>query len=166
MIVAGVKTIENRTRPTRYRGRLLIHASRTIDSNGMALVAEAAADVGEMMIDEWPTGAIIGCVTVADCVTASEDEFFEGPYGYVLADAVTFERPLPARGQLGIYDTPSITAAMAAAMLGKSPTTIRAQLAALGIGQKWGRDYLISGADLTRLEAVPGPGRPKIGKIP
>lgn len=162
LIVAGVKTIENRTRGTHYRGRVLIQAGQTIDDDGLAMVNGAIAEVGPVPgRDEWPTGAIIGSVTIVDCVTASEDEFFEGPFGYVLADAVEFEKPIPARGQLGLYNTPLITVAMAAAILGKSETTIRAQLAARSLGQKWGRDYMLSDSDMAALEAVPPPGRPK-----
>lgn len=160
LIVAGVKTIENRSRPTRYRGRVLIHAGRTIDHDGMATVNEAMAEVGSVpSVDEWPTGAIIGCATIVDCVTESVDEFFEGPFGYVLADAVEFDRPIPARGQLGLYETPHITVDMAAAILGKKPVSVRAMLARWGI-PKPGRDYWIDNQLLARLEAVPPPGRP------
>lgn len=160
LIAAGVKTVENRSRPTRYRGRVLIHAGRAIDRDGMELVAEVARDAGEAVPDGWPAGAIIGCVTLVDCVTASEDEFFEGPYGYILEDAVTFDNPIPARGQLGLYDTPLLPVAAVAAILGKSPTTIRAHLLRLGLGQKIGRDYMIDDHDLARLIEVPPPGRP------
>lgn len=165
LIVAGIKRVENRSRPTRYRGRVLIHAGLRADGDALAVVDDLIAQAGVAAL-EWPTGAIVGCARIVDCVTESEDDFFEGPYGYVLENAVTFDSPIRARGQLGLYDTNLLPVAAVAAILGKSPTTIRAQLAALGIGQKIGRDYLINDADLTRLEAVPGPGRPKIGKIP
>lgn len=167
LIVSGEKTIENRSRPTRYRGRVLIQAGRAIDPDGMALVNEVLAEVGPVPnAAEWPTGAIIGCVTIVDCVTESGDEYFEGPFGYVLADPVEFDKPIPARGQLGLYNTPSLTVAMAAAMLGKSETTIRAQLLSRGIGRKLGRDYMITDSDFILLEAVPKPGRPTTRNIP
>jgi len=158
-VALGEKTIENRTRPTRYRGRLLIHASKATDSETLETVeqlrrAENAPEI------EWTTGAIIGCVTLVDCVTESDSEWFTGPHGYVLEDAILFDRPVPARGQLGIYETPFITVEMAAAILGKKPVTVRAGLQRLGIGRKMGRDYLIDDNDLAQLESVPAPGRP------
>lgn len=160
LIVAGVKAIENRSRPTRYRGRVLIHAGQTIDRDGMAVVNEAMSEVGSIpSVGDWPTGAIIGCATIVDCVTESEDEFFEGPFGYVLAGAVEFDRAIPARGQLGLYETPHITVEMAAAILRKRPVSIRAMLARWGV-PKAGRDYWIDDGLLTRLEAVPPAGRP------
>lgn len=162
LVVAGIKTVENRSRPTRYRGRVLIHAARTIDTDGLAIVNEVMADYGgPIPRGEWPASALIGSVTIIDCVTASEDEFFTGPFGYILTDALEFPTPVPARGQLGLYDTPYITVALAAQILGKSETTIRAQLRQKGIGQKVGRDYMISDSDFTALESVPPPGRPK-----
>jgi len=159
LIAAGVKRVENRSRPTRHRGRVLIHAGLRVDDDALAVVDGLIAEAG-MAALEWPTGAIVGCARIVDCVTESEDEFFEGPYGYVLEDAVTFGTPIPAHGQLGLYDTPLLPVAAVAAILGKSPTTIRAQLQRLGLGQKMGRDYTVTDYDLSRLEAVPPPGRP------
>jgi len=159
LIAAGVKTVENRSRPTRYRGRVLIHAGQRVDGEALAVVDDLLREAGIDPTD-WPHGALVGCATLVDCVTESEDEFFEGPYGYILEDAVTFDNPIPARGQLGLYDTPLLPVAAVAAILGKSPTTVRAHLLRLGLGQKIGRDYMIDDHDLARLIEVPPPGRP------
>lgn len=158
MIVVGEKTIENRSRLTRYRGRVLIHASKAHDKEAMDEIRRLQDEAGEHY--DWPVGAIIGCVNIVDCVTESENEWFDGPFGYVLEDAIMFDEPIPARGQLGIYDTPFIPTGVAAAILNKTPAAIRANLRQMGIGIKFGRDYMIDDETMRRLEDVPAPGRP------
>ena len=76
LIVYGGKDIENRSWRTPYRGPLLIHAGKRIDQDA------------------------------CDCVTTSDSRWFEGPYGWVLANA----RPLPfeaCNGKLGLFEHPA-----------------------------------------------------------
>jgi len=56
-------------------------------------------------------------VTLADVVTASSSEWFNGPYGWVLAEPHYFEEPVPYRGRLGLFEVPDemVTAAIASA---------------------------------------------------
>jgi hypothetical protein len=103
LIVQGIKEIENRTWPTAYRGRLLIHASKTVDVENMDRIRQACEAEGIEMPAELPTGGIVGEVRVIDCVTESDSEWFDGPYGFVLRQA----RPLrfrPCRGRPGLFD--------------------------------------------------------------
>jgi len=56
--------------------------------------------------DEYPQGAIIGRARLADVVTSSDDLWFRGPYGLVLAEAVSLA-PIPYKGQLKIFRVPT-----------------------------------------------------------
>jgi hypothetical protein len=103
LIVAGVKDIENRSWPTKYRGNILIHASKKVDKNGFKMMKEMGIpeSIVRNMINY--SGGIIGEAEIVDCVKKSKSEWFEGPYGFVLKNA----RPLwfkPCKGKLGIFD--------------------------------------------------------------
>ena len=90
------KDVENRTWPTRYRGPVLIHASKGIDAEDRETVREF----------EMPRGGIVGIMTITGCVTDLDSEWFFGPYGFLIRDA----RPLPfvpCRGMLGFFDVPA-----------------------------------------------------------
>lgn len=158
LVATGAKDMENRGRRTGYRGRVLIHASKTVDGDTMALLSDMLLDSPHSWIFE-ARGAIIGVATIVDCVTESESDWFEGPYGYLMADAIPFTAAIPARGQLGLFDVP-VTTQIAAKLFGKQPDTIRAAARRLNIGQRIGRDYIFSDHDLHLIESSPGPGRP------
>ena len=49
-------------------------------------------------------GAILGEVTITGCVTQSGSPWFEGPYGFTLANPVAYDQPIPAKGRLGFYE--------------------------------------------------------------
>lgn len=103
LIVQGYKDIENRSWPTDFRGRFLVHASKTIDSNGLAIVREAFEAEGIEIPESFQTGGIVGEAHVIDCVDGSHSPWFEGPFGFVLRQP----RPLPfrpLRGQLGFFE--------------------------------------------------------------
>ena len=103
-----VKRIENRDWATRYRGPLLIHASKSFEADafpawkrrlpGLALCASVNRR-------DYPAGAIIGIADLVGCVDESDDPWFCGTYGFVLANARPIE-PIPYRGSLGLFDVP------------------------------------------------------------
>lgn len=104
-IVAGHKDIENRTWPTSYRGPVLIHAGKTdsfdLSDDDLAGAFEGMNDV--TLPEHMDRGGIIGIAEIVDCVDCHESPWFDGPYGFVLANA----RPLPftpLRGQLGLFE--------------------------------------------------------------
>lgn len=99
LIVAGGKDIENRTWATKYRGRLLIHAAKGDDKWAMKWLAA----MGMVNPPQLVRGAIIGSVDLLDCVTYHESNWFDGPYGWVLANAKT-QPPVYMRGQLGLWN--------------------------------------------------------------
>jgi hypothetical protein len=108
LIISGQKTIENRRWTTPYRGPLLIHASQQVDTGSLVIYAEKLPSVdldGKGSQPLIPTRGIIGMVMLVDVVTESDDPWFEGPYGWVLADPT----PLPfveMRGALGLFEVP------------------------------------------------------------
>lgn len=105
-----IKDVENRTRRTKVRGRVLIHASKTMTR------AEYTAGLDTAMVacrsalslpafEDLPRGGIVGSAEIVDCVEYSRSPWFYGPWGYVLRDA----RPLPfipCLGQLGFFEVP------------------------------------------------------------
>jgi len=101
LIVAGIKDIENRSWPTKYRGRILIHAAKKVDTEAMKKF-----DMLQYMTDaiNHYRGGIIGEVEIVDCVEESNSPWFEnGCYGFVLKNAKKREF-IPLRGKLGIFD--------------------------------------------------------------
>lgn len=105
LVVAGKKDIENRNWPTRFRGRILIHASRTVDRDA---VRRHRALLGARTESDYRpvTGAIIGMVRITDCVRSHRSRWFWGRFGFVLEGAIRFRAAVPYRGWLGIFDVP------------------------------------------------------------
>lgn len=88
------KNVENRSRGTSIRGTIAIYASKTKRKAQFK-------DQNEPIITEndCAFGAIIGLVDVIDCITGFQvtDEtrmWFNGPFGYVLANPRALETPI------------------------------------------------------------------------
>jgi hypothetical protein len=123
LILKGGKDIENRDWPTKYRGRILIHAAkgmtraehedaihfavqaiqadpRNKDANRRTTLRDLGFD-----FDALPRGGIVGSVEITACVADSASPWFVGKYGFMLRDP----KPLPFtpwKGQLGFFDVP------------------------------------------------------------
>jgi hypothetical protein len=99
-IVEGLKSVENRTWPTAYRGLLLIHAGLREDPLGW----RALDRMGIKFPDEVETGGIIGAVDLTDCVQGYSSPWaIDGCWNWLLDDS----RSLPfraMRGQLGLFN--------------------------------------------------------------
>jgi len=109
LIARGIKNIENRGWEGRYRGRLLIHASKTWDKSGYIILQNHLLDREKESLpekDEWVFGAIIGVVTMVDCVDHYPSKWFFGPWGFVFEAPEFWEDPEPYKGQLGIFNVP------------------------------------------------------------
>jgi hypothetical protein len=118
LIANGHQDIENRDWHTRYRGFLLIHASKTYDfqsfqDDGKTLYlpywTQRASEVVEVMpklVKDYEIGGIVGYATLKDVVTSSGSPWFRGKYGFVLTQRhpVPF---IPLRGQLYLFDVPA-----------------------------------------------------------
>jgi hypothetical protein len=100
LIFQGRKDIENRNWYTYIRGRVLIHAGKTIDRGGYEFMAEHGIVLAGPPL---PTGAIIGSVEIADVVTKSDSIWFCGKYGFVLQNPIPCS-PIAIRGALGFWD--------------------------------------------------------------
>ena len=106
LIAHGYKDIENRDwKPTnpglRYRGPVLLHASKQIDPDFEDAQDWPWPDIERP--DDFEFGGIVGEAEIVDCVTASKSPWFFGPYGFVIRNA----RPLPfrpCRGMLGFFE--------------------------------------------------------------
>lgn len=61
---------------------------------------------------------------------------------------------------------PLYTAAQAAALLERSPITVRQLARTHHIGRKLGRDWVFTEADIARLRTLPGPGKPRKAATP
>jgi hypothetical protein len=112
MILNAGKDIENRTWPTRLRGRILIHAAKGCTKGEFEDACDFAADYCEFearlpeSLADVQRGGIVGSVEIVDCVSRSSSPWFVGDFGFVLRDP----RPLPFtpwKGQLGFFDVPT-----------------------------------------------------------
>ncbi|ODT01562.1 MAG: hypothetical protein ABS52_16595 [Gemmatimonadetes bacterium SCN 70-22] len=104
LIVNGHKDIENRDWWTKRRGeRVLIHAGRKFDDEGLAWVRQQFPHIA--LPPTFESGGIVGEVTVTGCVTQSASPWFVGRYGFTLANATPVPF-YPVRGQLGFFDVP------------------------------------------------------------
>ena len=104
LIVNGYKDIENRSRRTHFRGRIYVHTGKNIASlDDFPEQWEYIRQSGIVIPPNLPTGAIVGEVTIADCVEFSKSPWFSGRYGYTLEAPAAYETPVPCRGQLGFF---------------------------------------------------------------
>lgn len=113
LIAHGIKTVENRTWKTEFRGRFFIHASEKFDMTGKnyaefkrELEQGAREDGIDLTLPVSPSdfekGGIVGAVDLVDCVTECEDEYdclwhVPGNYAFLLDNA----EPLPFRPMKG-----------------------------------------------------------------
>ncbi len=107
LLKSGVppKSIENRNWTTRYRGQMLIHASQRFDLEALDYWTDqfpALAHCLPTQKAEYDRGGFVGVADLVDVIAESDDAWFCGKYGLVLANA----RPLPFipyRGQLSLF---------------------------------------------------------------
>lgn len=111
LIVNGYKDIENRDWRTPFRGRFLVHASKTITRRQYV---EACAQVNDLLpftkdhswaaFEDLQLGGIVGHATLVDCVQDHPSPWkHAGSWGFVLANRA----PLPFtpyRGRLGFFN--------------------------------------------------------------
>jgi len=95
-----LKDIENRTWRTNYTGPLYVHASKTIDVEGIEWVRGMYPQI--QLPATYDVGGVIGRVRLVDCVDDFFSAWFFGPYGFVLDEP----EPLPlqaCRGMPGLF---------------------------------------------------------------
>lgn len=125
LICSNIKNVENRSWPTKVRGRIYVHAGKTMDVN--VPVWRRGGGVGST--EEWivgrltprqrdayhsaqrARGAIIGEVDIVGCRFRAGDEVDQGysiwhahgSYGFYLEDPVLYDEPIPCKGALGFF---------------------------------------------------------------
>ena len=105
-IVHGGKDVENRSRATRHRGPLLIHAGQALEHDAYGVVARLATRLPPAP-DQLERGAIIGVVDVVGCVEDSDSPWAdEGLWHWLLANPRAIDPPVPAVGKLGLWKPP------------------------------------------------------------
>jgi hypothetical protein len=113
MILHGGKDVENRDWPTKVRGRVLIHAAKTMTADewydawhfSHGTCARAKANLAGLTRENIQRGGIVGSVEIYACVTEFRSHWFMGKYGFLLSNP----RPLPFapwRGMPGFFDVP------------------------------------------------------------
>lgn len=110
LCAVGLKDIENRpwALPANFElpQRVYIHAAKSFDYGAAQIIVEILTpEQKERFFNASHTpGAIIGEATITDCVDRSDSPWFFGPHGFVLQDAVLYDKPIPYRGQLGFFE--------------------------------------------------------------
>ena len=101
-IIEGGKDVENRVWKTNYRGRLYIAARKTIDNGSFGYISELIGDIPRPK--SLVTGAIIGHVTLLDCIRDSISDWAQpNQWNWVLSSPKSIT-PIPIKGQLGIFN--------------------------------------------------------------
>ena len=116
LICVGCKTIENRTWARKYRGPVLIHASKTpaswddCDDWMMDTINEFLKEHNMKLpkISELPKSAIIGCATLygIDSKETLNDPFaFDYQYHWQFKHAKLFDKPIKnVKGKVFLWD--------------------------------------------------------------
>jgi hypothetical protein len=101
------KRYENRDWFTSYRGPILLHASKTFDKKALKYWSEEFEGLEGLVPtrEEYHSGAIVGIADLVDIVQESDDPWFQGTYGWKLANARPI-KPIPYRGDRGLFDVP------------------------------------------------------------
>lgn len=105
LIVNGFKDIENRSWPTKLRGRIKVHAGKTFDKEGYDWVKDNFPRIIFPPIDDFKfiMGGIVGEIDIVDCVIESDSPWFFGDYGFVLSNP-RWLPVVPLRGQLSFFE--------------------------------------------------------------
>jgi hypothetical protein len=113
LIMRGLKDVENRTRQTKYRGPLAIHAAQkpsiawTKRSEvGLSHLSQQDYDVAWLVREEnWDAGCVLGVVDLIDCVRDSDSQWaFPDHWHLILANPRRVTIPIPATGRLGLWE--------------------------------------------------------------
>lgn len=102
---ANPKDVENRTWPTKRRGRHFVHAGKKFDQLGYEKIIARRPELKAIIPapGEFERGGIVGVVDIVDCVSEHSSEWFWGGYAFVLAKPAPLPF-IPCRGALGFFE--------------------------------------------------------------
>lgn len=111
LIINEYKTYEFRSWKTNYRGKILIHAGKSLESN--------QAKKFKVYNLEYSKGEIIGEAELVDCIKVTEefDEYLKGinpivygnsghveNYAWKLENIKKYDKKIKVKGQLGLWN--------------------------------------------------------------
>lgn len=110
LIVNGFKDVENRTWGTYFRGRIMIHASKSRPTKAEMKEAEAIfQSCGYGFANKFPTvnefeyGGIIGTAVITDCIRNSDSPWHNADnFGFMIEKPVKTDF-IPCNGRLGFF---------------------------------------------------------------
>lgn len=109
LIADGYKNIENRTWATKYTGWVLIHSSATFETKECLDKSKPAIKKILNSIDykKFPTSAILGAMYITHTESPCDIEKYlwaTGPVCWHINKVIKFDTPIPAKGQLGLWN--------------------------------------------------------------
>ena len=120
LVVMGIKQWETRSWSTAYRGELLIHASK--GKKAASLVRNPPFSTYIPQFSALPFGALIGQVWLEEVVRVEDlfaspermesmtieerafGHYERGRWCWILSNPITFRRPIPVNGTLGLWE--------------------------------------------------------------
>lgn len=109
LIVNGYKKYEFRSWNTKYRGKILIHTSQSMEKKNKERFKDYNLDL--------KPGYIIGEAEITDVIWIDEEKHKElleansnvyknsvNCYGFKIENVIKYENPIPAKGKLGFWD--------------------------------------------------------------
>jgi hypothetical protein len=106
VLYAG-KRVENRTWPTKYRGPIYLHSSKSIAPPASQFECEQKCAVLGITLPPIVRGALVATADLVDCVqsVAPGQEVWAdaSAWHFVLANVCRLDTPIPMRGALGIW---------------------------------------------------------------
>jgi hypothetical protein len=116
-ILQSGKDIENRNWSTKFRGTVLLHASKFWRRDDVLGDFQQGCDIQGLtgFVPGWPDifafierncGCIVGKVEIVDCISKSSSPWFFGDYGFVLRNPIAFPVSIPFTGKLGFFEVP------------------------------------------------------------
>ena len=133
LIMLGIKRVENRNMtPCPANGRCAISCSKSFCKEEFGAFVQWASQALPLEdfrvlpswsdVEAWP-GKIVGACDYVGGMDAGDGRWNEGyPYWWSLSNVVSFERPIPCRGNVGMWQMPTaLSAAVSAAdVLGRA----------------------------------------------
>ena len=113
LIVHGIKDIENRSWSTKFRGRVLIHATAKGEKRSWGSLSDiqsskllqSGSSLNKTSFSNLPTGSIIGSIEIVDCIMNHPSVWADkGVYNWVLANPILFPEPIPVKGKLSFWE--------------------------------------------------------------